>query len=183
MRLIFSSTSLFHVWVHRKQLNSQKCLWIQVAVIGWLVETEGENLAFIFSYWWKATLVLHQNSTRASFLKGGSKVESETYSELLVLSSIKIHWFVLHFDGSFSTCGFITPCTGSTRVPAWSLSRVQFFATPWTVARQSPLSMEFPRQEHWSRLPFPTPGSQSSRLWDQTCVSCISCTDRQILYH
>ena len=30
--------------------------------------------------------------------------------------------------------------------------------TPWTVARQTPLSMEFPKQEYWSRLPFPTPG-------------------------
>ena len=27
---------------------------------------------------------------------------------------------------------------------------------PWTVARQAPLSMEFSRQEYWSRLPFPT---------------------------
>ena len=32
------------------------------------------------------------------------------------------------------------------------------FATPWTVAYQAPLSMEFPRQEYWSGLPFPTPG-------------------------
>ena len=28
---------------------------------------------------------------------------------------------------------------------------------PWTVARQTPLSMGFPRQEHWSGLPFPSP--------------------------
>ena len=32
------------------------------------------------------------------------------------------------------------------------------FATPRTVAHQPPLSMEFSRQEHWSGLPFPTPG-------------------------
>ena len=38
------------------------------------------------------------------------------------------------------------------------LSRVQLFATPWTVALQGPLSMEFSRQEYWSRLPFPFPG-------------------------
>ena len=31
-------------------------------------------------------------------------------------------------------------------------------ATPWTVARQAPLSMGFPRQEYWSGLPFPSPG-------------------------
>ena len=30
--------------------------------------------------------------------------------------------------------------------------------TQWTVARQAPLSMGFPRQEYWTGLPFPTPG-------------------------
>ena len=29
-------------------------------------------------------------------------------------------------------------------------------ATPWTVARQAPLSMGFSRQEYWSGLPFPS---------------------------
>ena len=38
------------------------------------------------------------------------------------------------------------------------VSCVQLLATPWTVARQGPLSMGFSRQECWSRLPFPTPG-------------------------
>ena len=33
--------------------------------------------------------------------------------------------------------------------------------TPWTVARQTPLSMGFPRQQYWSGLPFPTPGDLS----------------------
>ena len=28
---------------------------------------------------------------------------------------------------------------------------------PWTAAHQAPLSMEFPRQEYWSGLPFPFP--------------------------
>ena len=31
-------------------------------------------------------------------------------------------------------------------------------ATPWTVARQVPLSMGLFRQEYWNRLPFPSPG-------------------------
>ena len=30
--------------------------------------------------------------------------------------------------------------------------------TPRTAAHQAPLSMGFSRQEHWSRLPFPSPG-------------------------
>ena len=37
-------------------------------------------------------------------------------------------------------------------------SRVQLCVTPWTVARQAPLTMGFPRQEYWSRLPFSPPG-------------------------
>ena len=30
--------------------------------------------------------------------------------------------------------------------------------TPWTVARQAPLSTGFSKQEYWSGLPFPSPG-------------------------
>ena len=41
------------------------------------------------------------------------------------------------------------------------LSRVQLFATPWTVAHQVALSMEFPRQEYWTGLPFSPPGDLS----------------------
>ena len=40
---------------------------------------------------------------------------------------------------------------------AYSLSHVRFFATPWTVACQAPLSMGFSRQGYWSGLPFPSP--------------------------
>ena len=39
------------------------------------------------------------------------------------------------------------------------LSHVTLFVTPWTVARQPPLSMEFSRQEYWSGLPFPSPAN------------------------
>ena len=35
-------------------------------------------------------------------------------------------------------------------VCVYSLSCVQFFATPWTVAHLAPLTMGFSRQEHWS---------------------------------
>ena len=37
------------------------------------------------------------------------------------------------------------------------LSSVWLFVTPWTEAIQGPLSVEFSRQEYWSRLPFPPP--------------------------
>ena len=39
-------------------------------------------------------------------------------------------------------------------------SCVWLFVTPWTVAHQAPLSMEWTdsKQEYWSWLPFPSPG-------------------------
>ena len=46
----------------------------------------------------------------------------------------------------------------SRKVKVKSLSRVPTFATPWTEARQAPLSVGFFRQEHWSGLPRPPPG-------------------------
>ena len=49
-----------------------------------------------------------------------------------------------------------TQCVKKVKVK--SLSRVQLFGTPWTVAHQAPLSMGFSREEHWSGLPFPSPG-------------------------
>ena len=36
--------------------------------------------------------------------------------------------------------------------------RVQLCVTPWTVARQAPLSVGFSKQEYWSGLLCPSPG-------------------------
>ena len=44
------------------------------------------------------------------------------------------------------------------KVKVKSLSRVQLFVTPRTVAYQAPLSIGFSRQEYWSGLPFTSPG-------------------------
>ena len=52
--------------------------------------------------------------------------------------------------------------------------------TPWTVTCQAPLSMGFPRQEYWVAISYSRGSSQPRNL---TCISCISCIGRQILYH
>ena len=49
---------------------------------------------------------------------------------------------------------------------------------PHGVACQAPLSMGFPRQEYWSRLPF-SPLGGSSRPTDSTRVSCVTCIHMQ----
>ena len=62
------------------------------------------------------------------------------------------------------------------------LGCIPLYVIPWTVARQAPLSMGFPRQEYWSGLAFPTPGESSQPMY-QIRVSCVSCIGRWILYH
>ena len=47
---------------------------------------------------------------------------------------------------------------GSGSRCACRLGHIWLFVTPWTVAHQALLFMEFSRQECWSGLPFPTPG-------------------------
>ena len=57
-----------------------------------------------------------------------------------------------HQEGKADKLGTGTECVLSC------FSRVQLFGTLWTVARQTPLSMGFSRQEYWSGLPCPPPG-------------------------
>ena len=51
-------------------------------------------------------------------------------------------------------------------------SRVRLCATPETAAHQAPPSLGFPRQEHWSGLPFPSPMHESEKWkWSRSVVS------------
>ena len=68
------------------------------------------------------------------------------------------------------SCHRVASGQGKARLKSWKshhrallcvlshFSRVWPFATPWTVARQAPLSMGFSRQEFRSGLPCPPPG-------------------------
>ena len=58
-----------------------------------------------------------------------------------------------HLDVKGALCWISTP---QTTVLCAKLRLL--FATPWTAARQAPLSMGFSRQDYWSGLPFPSPG-------------------------
>ena len=69
-------------------------------------------------------------------------------------------------------------------VCAWLLSCVQLFATPWTVARQAPLSVGFTRREYWSGWPcpsaegLPNPGMEAGSLALQVESLLLSCLGR-----
>ena len=70
---------------------------------------------------------------------------------LLYMIYVYTYDICLHIDRyySFSTASHIA-------LHAWSV--MSDSETPWTIALQAPLSMEFSWQEYWSRLPFPSPG-------------------------
>ena len=72
-----------------------------------------------------------------------------------------------------------TICLDSTFSSAQLLSHVQLSATPWTVARQATLSMEFSRQKYCSghfllQGSFPTQGSNLGLLYCRQILYCLS---------
>ena len=69
---------------------------------------------------------------------------SSTNTDVLLFS----FWSLLFFLSPYSTFTLLF----SSSVVSDS------FVTPWTVAHQAPLSMEFSRQEYWSGLPCPPSG-------------------------
>ena len=89
------------------------------------------------------------------------------HASISLLSSIV--WFI---------CSYISITLNWPLYQRQSLSRVWLFVTPWTVAHHGPLSMEFPRQEYWCGLPFPSPGDLPTQGSNACLLHC-----RQILYH
>ena len=68
-------------------------------------------------------------------------------------------WFFqgLNYPRNYGTCstpGSLSPNT----TKFYLLSRVWLFATPWTLARQAPLSIGFSRKEYLNGLPCSPPG-------------------------
>ena len=62
---------------------------------------------------------------------------------------------------------------------------IRLFETPRTVARQTPLSTGFSRQEYWSGMPFSPPGDLPDpgiELRDGTQVYYIFHIGREVLY-
>ena len=80
-------------------------------------------------------------------------------------------------DGKWPIEGGVSQLTTQIGVKCQSLNHVWLFVTPWTVAHQAPLSVEFSRQEYWSGLPFPSPGTFPTQESNPDLPHC-----RQILY-
>ena len=65
-----------------------------------------------------------------------------------ILQARTLEWVAISFSNAWKR-----------KVKVRSLSRVPHFATPWTAACQAPPSMGFSRQEYWSGVPLPSPGT------------------------
>ena len=75
-------------------------------------------------------------------------------------------------------------CVCGGTVHTQPLSHVRLFATLWTVDRQAPLSLGFPRQEYWSGLlSLPSLGNLPDPEIKLVSPASFSCVGRQILYH
>ena len=88
------------------------------------------------------------------------KVETTQKAHPLMCTPISIQWNIIRLSKGMKYCPMPQANNrGKYSVCTWSLSPVPLFANPWTVTHQALLSMEFSRQEYWSRLPFPTPSN------------------------
>ena len=62
-----------------------------------------------------------------------------------ILQARTLEWVAISFSNAWKW-----------KVKVKTLSRVRFFATPWTAVYQAPPSMGFSRQEYWSGFPLPS---------------------------
>ena len=117
--------------------DSNPCQWMNYAATGWM-----KCLASWHNFSTIKTKYVHLCILHSGFHALNSKFRillarvSNLWSNSILLSlHILTHVFV-----------------------AVQLLGCAYFASPWTVAHQAPLSMGFPKQEHWSGLPFLSPG-------------------------
>ena len=83
------------------------------------------------------------------------------WSQIMVVGwSQTLHSLALVLDGEVrvSFIYFLLPGFSSVVCVLSRFSRVQLFATLWTIAHQAPLSRGFSRQKYCSGLLFPSPG-------------------------
>ena len=146
-----------HGWAIKQQSQSMyrfvpgflhlvSCFWVAHAVYG----VSGSFLLLAVGYfavWICRKWFIHFTAGRRGCFQFGGTEDSAAIS-------IYVHGFCTPL-GTFllgTKHMLVSYCTRHLQaVVKWkSLSRVQLFVTPWTVAHQAPLSMEFSRQEYWS---------------------------------
>ena len=108
--------------------------------------------------------LLHFKNTGVEVLAlagvGGGRRETQSREERSQMRDLLslLHTLAWRGTGMAEAEGRSTSALAPLAAVFQRLSHVRIFETPWTVARQAPLAMEFSRQEYWSGLPFPSLG-------------------------
>ena len=102
---------------------------------------------------WRYNCAMFLDPLPAPSLHRGAGTGEASVSEFLPSSSLppslpsaaaaELALRVTHGGAVMGWCHLSQSCV------CWSLSHIQLFATPWTIARQAPLSMGFSRQKCW----------------------------------
>ena len=160
-----------------------------------------ENLWTCKFYDWFVQIMLHQDFITCIKQNRQSAMKKFTFFAFVIcillphkemnikcnsipLIAIYSHQEKQYFNIGKKSIEFLQKIKNRTTICACMLSHfshIQLFATLWAVGHQSPLFMEFSRQEYWSGLICPVPGD----LPDPgiKIVSYVSCAGRQFLYH
>ena len=112
------------------------------------------------------------------------KLEEENGDPLTHMGIIfcpNCHWFQIFSPKVRSVEKVIVGHHASRACMPRHFSHARLFATPWTIAHQAPLFVEFPRQEYWSGLPCPPPGIFPTRGSNLCLLQLLPW--RQTLYH
>ena len=102
----------------------------------------GINMYTLLYFKWITNKVLLYSTGNTAHCYVGGKLGGEWVRVCVWLSPFTVHL-------KLSQRCWLAVCVAQS---CW------LFVTPWTVAHQAPLSMEFSRQAYWSGLPFPTLG-------------------------
>ena len=129
---------------------------IQVLHFGLLLTTMATPFllrSLYFAYFWMHTLFYCNNAAAAAKSLQScptlcDPIDSSPLGSTVpgILQARTLEWAAISFSNAWRW-----------KVKVKSLSRVRLFATPWTAAYQAHPSMEFSRQEYWSRVPLPSP--------------------------
>ena len=136
----------FHVNFMSPQLKHKWCEGRTISVLCFLSLSALSNI----------TLCAEEVGSQYTLLPEGSRhrfVHSASF-HLCILGIYVIFWYI---RGN-SPWRFFQRFLHSWDHVLSHFSRLQLFATVWTIARQALLSTGFSRQEYWSGLPFPPPG-------------------------
>ena len=136
-------------------MNSLSFWWIETMKPQGLVSNPMPSLIFSDSRALSFSLSLHVKH-KLAWKTICRFIFSRGFFEFLQPSNLFSFEYVSHFALTWSFHACVLIC----------FSHVWLFVTPWTMARQAPLSMGFSRKEYWNRLPclppedLPDPGTE-----------------------